>query len=204
MGIIKDVKETVAEVFDGKSPKDNHKASPIPNHLKKNKKIAILTEEGTEDLEFFYPYYRFSEEGYEVDVITINGEAFSGKKGIGLSCSKSIKEVNPNDYELVYIPGGKAPEKLRKDTDVIKFVQDFAKKGKYIAAICHGPQVLISAGLLSGKKIACWPEMKEELELVNATFADEALQEDGQFITARKPGDLPRHLYGVLEKLRGA
>lgn len=188
-------------IFSGDSKQDNYKAAPIPERLKKHKKIAIITDDNAEDLEFFYPYYRFSEEGYEVDVITCKGGSFEGKCGLGLKESKAIGDVNSGDYELLYLPGGKAPQKLREDEAVLKFVRDFAASGKFIAAICHGVQILISAGLVRGKKISAWPEIKDEVEGAGAIFADEALKEDGQFITARKPGDLHRHLYGVFQCL---
>lgn len=182
---------------------DNYQAAPIPERIKINKKIAIVTGDKTEDLEFFYPYYRFNEAGYEVDVITPKGGAFVGKHGIGLKASKAIEDVRAVDYELLYLPGGKAPAELRKDEKILKFIRDFAGSGKLIAAICHGAQILISAGLVRGRKIAAWPEIKEEVEEAGAIFADEALKEDGQFITARKPGDLHRHLYGVFQCLGG-
>lgn len=194
---MKDLKE----LFTHDSGKDNHKAVPVPERLRKNKKIAIITEDKCEDIEFFYPYYRFFEEGYDVDVITLKGEAFEGKHGLGLKESKAIDTAKPSDYVLLYLPGGKAPQKLRDDEKVLKFVQDFAASGKPIAAICHGPQILISSGLVKGKNISAWPEMKEEIEKAGGIFCDEALKEDGQFITARKPGDLHRHLYGVLKCL---
>ncbi len=180
---------------------DVYKAAPIPQRLKKNAKVIIITGDNVEDLEFFYPYYRFNEEGYEVDVVTEDGGEFEGKCDLGLKNSKSIKEVNPQDYELIYLPGGKAPKSLRKNEDVINFVKQFAATGKPIASICHGAQILISARLVGGKKIAAWPEMKEELEEAGAQFSDEALNKDGQFITARMPGDLHRHLCGVIESL---
>ncbi len=180
---------------------DNYKAAPIPQDLRKNQKIAIITGDQVEDLELFYPYYRFNEEGYEVDVITLEGGAFEGKKGIGLKESKSIDQVNFKDYELLYLPGGKAPEKLQKDDRVLKFVRDFASSGKIIAAICHGPAILAAADLIKNKKISAWPGIKDEIEKAGAIYMDEALKEDGQFITARKPGDLHRHLFGVLDCL---
>ena len=202
-GTIQDIQKDIAEIFDHKnSDQDNYKAAPIPKRLKMDEKIAIITDDNTEDLEFFYPYYRFNEAGYEVDVITANGGAFEGKHGIGLKDSKSIVDVKADDYELLYLPGGKAPQKLRKNKKVLKFVTDFAKTGKIIAAICHGPQILISAGLVKGKKIAAWPEVKDEIEEAGGIYADEALKESGQFITARKPGDLHRHLCGILECLK--
>lgn len=191
-------------IFSGESEHDNYKAAPIPERLKKNKKIAIITDDKAEDLEFFYPYYRFNEAGYEVDVITCKGGSFEGKCGLGLKESKAIVEVNSGDYELLYLPGGKAPQKLREDEAVLKFIREFAASGKIIAAICHGAQILISAGLVKGKEIAAWPEIKSEVEEAGAIFANEALQEDGQFITSRKPGDLHRHLYGVLQRLNQA
>ncbi len=180
---------------------DDYKIAPIPERLMNKKRIAILTGDDAEDLEFFYPYYRFSEAGYDVDVITPEGGEFECKKGTKLGESRAVTEVNPNNYELLYLPGGKAPEKLCKEEKVVKFVRDFAVTGKPIASICHGALILIAADIIRGKKIAAWPEIKDEVEEAGATFADEALKEDGQFITARKPGDLHRHLYGVFQYL---
>ncbi len=182
---------------------DNYEVVPIPDRLKKNQKIIILTAEDTEDLEFFYPYYRLTEAGYNVDVVTPEGGKFAAKHGLGLNHTKAITAVKPDDYVLLYIPGGKAPTELRKNKTVISFVQEFAKSGRPIAAICHGPQVLISAGLVKGKQIAAWPEVAKEIQEAGGTWVDEALVEDGQFITGRKPGDLHRHLYGVLQYLNG-
>lgn len=184
--------------------KDTYKAAPTPERLKKNVRVAILTADKTQDLEFFYPYYRLNEAGYDVDVITPDGGKFEGKQGMGLKETKAIGAAKAEDYALLYIPGGKAPTELRKNDQVLRFVKDFASSGKPIAAICHGPQVLISAGLVSGKRMAAWPEVAKELEEAGAIFIDEALVEDGQFITGRQPGDLPRHLYGVLDYLQGA
>ncbi len=193
-------------IFSRKSEeKDTHAVAPIPERLRKTEKILILTADNTEDTEFFYPYYRLTEEGYTVDVVTPKGGAFKAKHGLGLKNSMAIgdNDVRPQNYALLYIPGGKAPAELRKSDEVIAFVQQFARLGKPIAAICHGPQVLISADLVRGRQLACWPEVKEELEEAGGIFVDEALVEDGQFVTARMPGDLHRHLYGVLQYLKG-
>ena len=185
------------------APKDIHKVAPIPMRLQKEERIAIITSDKVEDIEFFYPYYRLTEEGYRVDVITPKGKAFEGKHGLGIQQTLAIDSASAEDYALLYLPGGKAPEELRKNDSVLDFVKTFAQSGKPIAAVCHGPQILISANLVKGKEMACWPEVAKELEEAGGTFIDEALVEDGQFITARMPGDLHRHLYGVLQYLKG-
>lgn len=189
-------------VDNDKKQDNSYAAAPTPDRLKRNARVLILAADDVQDLEFFYPYYRLSEEGYEVDVATPDGKGFTGKKGMGLDTVKAISEVQEEDYALLYIPGGKAPEELRKNEQVLRIVKDFAEAGKPIASICHGAQVLASADIIEGKRIAAWPEIKDEVEEAGATFVDEALVEDGQFITARKPGDLPRHLSGTLDKLR--
>lgn len=194
---------SLKELITGKEEPDNHAVAPIPERLRKSEKVLIITANNTEDTEFFYPYYRLTEAGYTVDVATPEGGAFKAKHGLGLKHTKAIKDVRAQDYALLYIPGGKAPSELRKNESVLNVLKEHAGSGKPIAAICHGPQVLISAGLVSGKRIAAWPEVRSEIEEAGGTFVDEALVEDGQFITARKPGDLHRHLYGVLQMLEG-
>ena len=185
-----------------KEIKDTMKAAPTPERLQKSERVLIITADNTEDLEFFYPYYRLNEEGYQVDVATPKG-TFKGKNGYGLKETKMISDVKPSDYAMLYIPGGKAPAELRKDEKVISFVKEFAKSGKPIAAICHGPQVLVTADVIKGKKISAYPEVQKEVEEAGATYSDEALAIDGQFITARIPGDLPRHMCGVIDVLQG-
>lgn len=184
-----------------KEDRDIMKAAPIPERLRKPQKIIMITGDKTEDMEFFYPYYRFLEDGYEVDVATTDGKGFKAKNGYEFKQTVGIDKVRPADYALLYIPGGKAPADLRENDKVLDFVKQFAQSGKPVAAICHGPQVLISAGLLKGRKVSAYPGIKDELEKAGATFADEALAIDGQFITSRLPGDLPRHLSGVMDVL---
>lgn len=188
---------------DSSKEKDNYSPAPTPERLKKNVKVAILTADKTEDLEFFYPFYRLCEAGYTVDVITPDGGKFAGKHGIGLNETKALKDCRAMDYALLYIPGGKAPAELRKNEEVLTFVREFVNSGKPVAAICHGPQVLISAGVVRGKTLAAYSEVAEELKDAGAMYADEALKIDGQFITARVPGDLPRHMCGVMDALEG-
>lgn len=166
------------------------------------KSILILTADNTHDLEFFVPYYRFIEEGYEVDVATPKGGKLTCKFGLGLKSTKAITEVDAHDYCLLYIPGGKAPSELKANKDAIALAKSFAENQTSIAAICHGPQLLAAANLIKGKKIAAWPEVQKEIEDAGGTYEDKATTIDGLFITARWPGDLPSHMSHTLQALR--
>lgn len=165
------------------------------------KSVLILTADKTEDTEFFYPYYRFVEEGLMVDVVTPDGGEFKGKNGSGLKETKKISSVDPASYDLLYIPGGKAPEKLKGDDDALELVKKFAASGRPIAAICHGAQLLAEADVIQGSKLTGWPEIADELQEAGATFLNQKTLVDRQFITARWPGDLPAFTAQVLEVL---
>jgi len=163
--------------------------------------ILILTAAETEDLEFFYPYYRFIEAGFKVDVATPKGGAFKGKQGLGLKETINLSELNADAYDLLYVPGGKAPAELKEDKDAIALVQRFVALGKPIAAICHGPQLLAAADVIRGRKISAWPEVESEIIDAGGCYENKELLIDGPFITARWPGDLPAHMRAVLSLL---
>jgi protease I len=183
-------------------PKDTYLPETQPQ--KSATSVLILTANNTEDLEFFYPFYRFTEEGFNVDVVTPDGGAFKGKNGLGISQTKKITDVNAADYQLLYIPGGKAPAELKENSDAIALTKAFYKTGRPIAAVCHGPQVLAAAGVITGKNIAAWPEVEDEVEEAGANYMDQQTCVDGQFITARWPADLPFHLAKTLEVLKNS
>jgi len=164
-------------------------------------KVLILTADKTEDLELFYPYYRFLEEGFDVQVATPNGGAFEGKKGLGLKESAKIPEMKADDFDLLFIPGGKAPEALKKNSDAISLVQDFSKNGKPVAAICHGGQLLAAADVIRNRRIAAWPDCQKEIEDAGAEFVDQQCVQDGLFITARMPADLPAFTHALVAML---
>jgi len=178
-------------------PADIYQAEPTANEGK----ILIITANNTEDLEFFYPYYRLTEEGYHVDVATPNGGEFKGKHQLGLKQTKKIADVRETDYELLYIPGGKAPAELKENAEVLHITREFKESGKPIAAICHGPQVLAAAGVIDGCNISAYPEVQEEIEEAGATYVNQAALTDGQFITGRWPADLPQFTAEVLNAL---
>lgn len=163
--------------------------------------ILILTANNTEDLEFFYPYYRFIEAGYRVDVATPDGGKFEAKHGLGISETRKTMDVKSGDYAMLYIPGGKAPEQLKKDKFSIELARAFVRENKPVAAICHGPQLLAAAGVIKGKKIAAWPEVEKEVQQAGATYVNEETVTDGLFTTARWPADLPMHMKVIFKIL---
>jgi protease I len=164
-------------------------------------KILILTADGVEDTEFFYPYYRFMEEGYRVDVITPNGKSFKGKNGSGLEETMRFSDVLIDNYDLMYIPGGKAPEKLMKHDELVSFVSEFHATGKPIAAICHGPQLLAAAEIIEGRGIAAWPECEKEIAEAGGVYKNHEVVKDGPFITSRWPADLPAFMATVFQRM---
>jgi protease I len=113
----------------------------------------------------------------------------------------AVIDVDPDDYDLLLLPGGKAPETLRESEPVLDLARTFAEPGKPIAAICHGPQILVSAGLVKGRKMTSYVSVSEELKAAGARYLDEPLVRDGNLITSRNPDDLPHFIDGILETL---
>lgn len=181
--------------------KDYYTPKPTGNQ---REKIAILTADKNHDLEFFYPLYRFAEAGYQVDVLTPRGGEVKGKFGMSLPGTKAVTSASAQDYALLYIPGGQAPEALKKEEAAVAFVREFCKTGNPVAAICHGAQVLAAAGVINGKKISAWPEVEGEVKAAGGVYVNSETLEDGQFITARWPADLPAHLSATLGRLQGS
>ncbi len=184
---------------------DNEKDTYLPETQSRDRGtpgILIMTADKTEDLEFFYPYYRFIEAGFHVDVATPDGGAFKGKQGLGLKNSLKIEDVSAADYALLYIPGGKAPAVLKDNEAAITVVKAFVSSEKPVAAICHGPQLLAAANVIRGRRIAAWPEVQKEVEEAGATYVNAETVNDGLFTTARWPGDLPAYMKVVLQLLK--
>ncbi len=158
----------------------------------KGKKIAVLVEEGFEDNELWYPVIRLREAGATVEIIgTGSAEEYHGYHGVPCSPDKIIDQVKAADYDGAVIPGGHAPDSLRCYKSVLDFVRAIADAGKPVAAICHGPQVLISAGLLRSRTATSYVSIKDDLENAGASFVDQPVVKDGNIITSRTPADLP-------------
>ncbi|WP_326834923.1 DJ-1/PfpI family protein [Amycolatopsis rhabdoformis] len=174
----------------------------VPTNEPRKGRIAILTADKVEDLEFFYPYYRFVEAGYDVDVITPSGGALTGAAGLGIQQTLAVADVAASDYLLLYVPGGYAPVELNDSPAAVDFLRTFIASDRPIGLICHGPQVLVSAGLATGRRLAAWYGVRPEIEAAGGTWIDEPVVQDGNIFTARKPGDLPVEIHRILEHLR--
>lgn len=169
-----------------------------------NKKIAILIEKTFEDVEVLYPYYRLKEAGAEVYLIGPHKDTiYTGKWGYPLKSDLSIEEVKAEDFQGVIVPGGYAPDLLRRYDYVLKFVKDIFEQKKLVASICHGPWVLISAGILKGKKSTCTRAIKDDVINAGAIYSDEEVVRDGNLVTSRFPPDLPAFMRTILEVLKG-
>lgn len=168
------------------------------------KRVLILVDEGVEESEFIYPYYRLQEEGYEVTVCASRAhETYVGKHGVPFRSEVSPKDVIIDDYEAVIIPGGRAPDKMRTNPDLVKIVKEAHERGKVIGAICHGPQMLIEADVLRGRRATCWKSVATDLKNAGATFVDASVVVDGKMVTSRMPADLPHFCREIVRLLKG-
>lgn len=154
-------------------------------------KALILLADGFEDSEFYYPYYRLLEEGFGVDVAGPANGTVTGKHGYTYDIHMKFRDIDPGRYELLVLPGGKSPETVRLNADAVRAVQTFCNEGKPVAAICHGAQILISAGVLKGRKATCWKGIADDIKAAGAEYHDQDVVVDQNLITSRCPDDLP-------------
>ena len=165
------------------------------------KKVLIVSAEGFEDLELFYPYHRLKEEGFSV-IVASNKEKITGKHKYSIRVDKLFEEVNPDEFDALVIPGGKGPEQVRLDKNALKITKHFLENNKPIAFICHGVQVLISLDALKGRKATCWYGVKDDLIIAGGTFLDQNVVVDGNFVSARHPGDLAPWMHEFVKLLK--
>ena len=182
------------------------------------KKILVITGDAGERFEILYASHRLREAGF-VPVIAAPAvkrmnlvihdfepgwDTYVERKGYLVEAEISFDEVNPADYEALLIPGGRAPEYLRNDTRVIQIVKEFANSNKYIFAICHGVQILVTAGLVNNKKIACYEHVKFEVESCGGVYVspDQAVQ-DGKIVTGKTWQSHPEFYQLVFNCLQG-
>lgn len=168
----------------------------------KGKRIIILIENLYEDLEVWVPYYRLAEEGAKVSLVGPEKKEFKGKYGYPATPDLSMNEVKVNEIDAILIPGGFAPDYLRRYDAIVNLVKTAAAAGKIIAAICHGPSVLVNADVLRGKKATSFMAIKADVINAGAKYLDQEVVQDGILITSRKPQDLPAFCKAIIESLQ--
>lgn len=171
-----------------------------------NKKVIILTEEGFEQIELTSPKAALEAAGATVHVVSPQ----SGKVrawdntdwGIEVKVDRQLSEVSPDDYDALVLPGGVLnPDKLRQNKTAIAFVSAFLDEGKPIAAICHGPQVLIETGMIGGRTLTSYPSLKTDLENARAHWIDQDVVVDNGLVTSRRPADLEAFNNKMIEEI---
>ena len=167
----------------------------------KNKKILIFAENYYEDLELWYPKIRLTEEGAKVVVAGTGDKAYKGKNGYPLEVDGNIKDYKAKDFDAVVIPGGWAPDMLRRYKEVLDFIKEIHKEGKVIAAICHAGWVLASAGIVKGRKVTCVSAIKDDMINAGAKYFDKEVVVDDNIITSRMPADLPAFCREIIRAL---
>ncbi|MHB8995668.1 MAG: type 1 glutamine amidotransferase domain-containing protein [Armatimonadota bacterium] len=167
-------------------------------HLQ-GKKVAALVADNFEDSELLEPVQHLREHGAEVVLVGLEaGATYKGKNGQAeVTSDRAIADVEAEEFDAIYIAGGKQPEALRQSDEVIRFVQEFDNQNKPIIAMCHGPQVLSTADLLDGRRITSWPEIESEMRRAGAIWSDEAVVVDGNYVTSRRPSDIPQLLLQI-------
>lgn len=166
------------------------------------KKILLISADDFEDTELLFPLYRLKEEGFYVDVASMKKGKITGKHGYSVEANKSLKEINPDDYDMLVLPGGKAPSSVRKDSDAIRIANNFFEKGKPVSAICHGPQILVTAGLLKGRHATSYKTVAPEIKEAGAIYEDREVVVDGNLVTSRQPSDLPFFMKETIKKAK--
>jgi deglycase len=166
-------------------------------------KIAVLLGNMFEDVEYTKPAKAFKEKGHELTIVGLQeGQTVKGKRGhTSKIIEKSAKDVTINDFDAIFIPGGYSPDQLRVDENVVQFTKEFVESGKPVFAICHAPQLLITAKVIKGRKITGWKSIIQDIKNAGAIFIDEEVVEDDNIISSRSPDDIPAFIKASLKKL---
>lgn len=171
----------------------------------RNKTIAILVEDLYQVLEVWYPILRLKEDGIGTKVIgTGSKTSYASKEGYPVKVDASIDQVRAKDFDGVIIPGGFAPDFLRRHEQVVAFVRRMHDDGKVVAAICHGGWLLVSADIVRGRKVTCFFAIKDDVKAAGGHYVDEEVVVDGNLITSRKPEDLTAFVGEIIKKVKDA
>lgn len=157
-----------------------------------NRRVAVLAESDYEDLEIWYPLIRLKEAGAEITVVgTGSAPAYNGKHGLPIKVDVDADQTDARSFDAVVVPGGWAPDRLRRYPGVLKLVRDADAQGKAIGAICHAGWVLCSAGILKGRTATSVSAIKDDMINAGASWVDREVVRDGRLVTSRTPADLP-------------
>ena len=167
------------------------------------KRIAILAEEGFEDSELIEPMRAMKDANARVVIVGSGSKnSYNGKRGSAtVKVDTTADKVNARDFDAVIVPGGYAPDKMRLYQPMIDLVKEAYDSGKVVGAICHGPQLLISADILRGRQVTSWPSVAVDLRNAGAKWVNEPVVKDGNLITSRKPADIPKFNKAIIEAL---
>ena len=170
----------------------------------KGKRVAILAENMYQEMELWVPYYRLKEEGADVKVVGAGGaKSYASKAGYPVNVDVQADQVSAVEFDAVVIPGGYAPDMMRRHESMVKLVREASQQGKVVAAICHAGWMLVSAGIVNGRRATSFFSIKDDLVAAGAKWEDSEVVVDGNLITSRKPDDLPafcRAIVGALSK----
>ncbi len=166
-------------------------------------KIGVLIGPKFEDIEYTKPSESFKKSGHELTHIGLErGKTVEGKEGkTKVVIDKSAEDVSVNDFDAIFIPGGCSPDKLRENENVVEFVKEFVEGDKPVFAICHAPQLLITAQVIEGRKVAGWKSIVQDIKNAGAEFVNKEVVEDGNIISSRGPDDIPAFTEASLKKL---
>jgi len=165
------------------------------------KRIAILAEDLYEDLELWYPVLRFREAGAEVTLVGSGKDTYTSKHGYPVQADTRAEDVQAADFDAVIIPGGYAPDYMRRHPAMVTLVRAAYQQEKVVAAICHAPWMLVSAGVVRGKRLTCFASIKDDVINAGGRYEDQEVVRDGTLITSRMPEDLPAFCSTILEAL---
>lgn len=168
-------------------------------------RCIILVEDEVEDVELQVPLQRLRDAGLDVAVAGQQaGKEFKGKRGTTFRSDVAVKDVEAAQVDLLVIPGGNAPDKMRLHDEFVELVRGCMERGKLVAAVCHGPQLLIEADVVEGRRLTSWPSVRTDLRNAGAEVVDEAVVVDGNLITSRKPDDLGPFVDAILQRTETA
>lgn len=164
-------------------------------------KIGVMVGNMFEDVEYTKPVKAFKDAEHQLTNLGIKLGTVKGKKGTSVEIDEKIGESDRDSFDAIFIPGGCSPDNLRGYPEAVKFIRDFFNTNKPVLAICHAPQLLITAQLIEGKKVTGWRSIVQDIKNAGAQYLDQEVVEDGNLITSREPGDIPAFVSACLKKL---